>query len=422
MSVTVADRVVYFGGFSTGQLSPRVSPRVSSSHARFWHVRRDDEHLSEPVGGTSRAHGALPPPSSPQLLPLKPREMSTYAGIPEFLLEVSIVVIAVVSLLTNVSVLLCLTQSAELRSHVPGLFILNLSFSNILLAIVNMPATFLGVDQSAKPFGHLFCQAVSFAETFLTTNAMLSMAALSVDRWIAVVFPLSYSSKMRYRDALLIVAYSWLHSLAFSVSQLLMDWGGYSHTYASCTLHLAGEERSMQLAAYTTFTVLFHLSSFALCLFVLCFAYLKVLRVARSHCKRIDVITVQTLLLLVDIHPSVKERCLAEQKKRRQRATKKICIFIGSFILCYSPYVITRLLELLPSMHIPRYIGITTKCLSYAKASSDPFVYCLLRHQYRKVLVSIIGRVLRQDRYSLSAHSISSTLDTADDSCIARIT
>lgn len=222
--------------------------------------------------------------------------------IPDFLLEVSIVVIAVVSLLTNLSVLLCFTQSAELRSQVPGIFVLNLSFSNILLAIINMPATFVGVAKSSKPFGDLLCQAVSFAETFLTTNAMLSMAALSLDRWIAVVFPLSYSSKMRYRDAFLIVAYSWLHSLTFSLTQLLMDWGGYSHVYASCTVHLHGEERT-QLAAYATFTVLFHCSSFAFCLFVLCFTYLKVLRVAKSHCKRIDVITVQTLLLLVDLHP-----------------------------------------------------------------------------------------------------------------------
>ncbi|KAM9362611.1 G-protein coupled receptor 26 [Symphorus nematophorus] len=343
-------------------------------------------------------------------------------SIPEFLLEVSIVVIAVVSLLTNLSVLLCFTQSAELRSHVPGIFILNLSFSNILLTIINMPATFLGVARSAQPFGDLFCQALSFSETFLTTNAMLSMAALSMDRWIAVVFPLSYSSKMRYRDAFLIVAYSWLQSLTFSLTQLLMDWGGYSHTYASCTVHLDGEAERSQLAAYATFTALFHCSSFGLCLLVLCFAYLKVLRVARSHCKRIDVITVQTLLLLVDIHPSVKERCLAEQKKRRQRATKKICIFIGSFILCFSPYVITRLVELVPSVHIPRYWGIAAKCLSYAKTSSDPFVYCLLRQQYRKVLVSIISRFMRKDHYALSIHSTSSTLDTTDDNCINRVT
>lgn len=39
---------------------------------------------------------------------------------------------------------------------------------------------------------------------------------------------------------------------------------------------------------------------------------------------------------------SVKQRCLVEQKKRRRRAIKKICIFIGSFVLCFAPYVITR--------------------------------------------------------------------------------
>ncbi|XP_055014422.1 G-protein coupled receptor 26 [Boleophthalmus pectinirostris] len=341
-------------------------------------------------------------------------------NIPEFLLQVSIVVIAVVSLLTNFSVVLCFMQSSELRSHVPGVFILNLSFSNILLTVINMPATFLGVVEGDTPFGDLFCQGVAFAETFLTTNAMLSMAALSMDRWVAVVFPLSYSSKMRYRDALLIVVYSWLHSGTFSVTQLLMDWGGFSHTYASCTVHLNTEAGSPR-STFATFTALFHSSSFALCLLVLCFAYIKVLRVARFHCKRIDVITVQTLLLLVDIHPSVKERCLAQQKKRRQRATKKIFIFIGSFIFFFSPYVITRLVELVPSVHIPRYWGISSKCLSYAKASTDPFVYCLLRQQYRRALVSVICRVLRQDHYTLSVHSAhSSTLDTSEDNYVIK--
>ncbi|XP_028313794.1 G-protein coupled receptor 26-like [Gouania willdenowi] len=351
-------------------------------------------------------------------------------SIPEFLLEVSIVVIAVVSLLTNLSVVLCFTQSAELRAHVPGIFVLNLSFSNILLAAVNMPATFLGVARSSRPFGDSFCHAVSSAETFISINAMLSMAALSMDRWVAVVFPLSYLSKMRHRDALLIVAYSWLHALSFALTQLMMDWGGYSHTYASCTVHLdrtgdgggGGASQVQVRAAYTAFTALFHCSSFALCLLVLCFAYLKVLRVARSHCKRIDVITVQTLLLLVDMHPSVKERCLAQQKKRRQRASKKICVFIGSFVLCFSPYVITRLVELLPYVHVPRYWGIASKCLFYAKASTDPFVYCLLRQQYRKVLVSVFSRFMTKDKPFLSVHSSSSMLDAIDDVSLTRVT
>lgn len=76
----------------------------------------------------------------------------------------------------------------------------------------------------------------------------------------------------------------------------------------------------------------------------------------------------------------------------------------------------------MPSVHIPRYWGVTTKCLTYAKTSTDAFVYCLLRQQYRKVLVNIIHRVLRKNQYPLSAYSTSSTLDTTDDSCTVRIT
>jgi G protein-coupled receptor 26 len=106
---------------------------------------------------------------------------------------------------------------------------------------------------------------------------------------------------MRYKDAVIMMCYSWLHSLTFSVIALLFSWVDYSHIYASCTLHLSEESDRIK---FTIFTVVFHASSFMLSLLILCFTYLKVLKVARFHCKRIDVITMQTLFLLVDIHPS----------------------------------------------------------------------------------------------------------------------
>ncbi|KAI1883494.1 hypothetical protein AGOR_G00232020 [Albula goreensis] len=138
----------------------------------------------------------------------------------------------------------------------------------------------------------------------------------------------------------------------------------------------------------------------------------------------------QTLFLLVDIHPSyfyvysvdvlcVKQRCLAEQKRRKQRATKKISIFIGSFIVCFAPYVITRMAELLPYVGINRHWGIMSKCLTYSKAASDPFAYSLLRQQYKKVLLGIANRLLRRDLYPSSGHN--SSLDTENDYCLQRI-
>ncbi|KAG5261321.1 hypothetical protein AALO_G00302620 [Alosa alosa] len=337
----------------------------------------------------------------------------------EILLALFIVVVAIVSLLSNLLVLLCFVHSTEIRRQVPGIFTMNLSFCNILITVLNMPSTLVGIIKNQQPFGDCLCHAVSFLETFLTANTMLSMAALSIDRWIAVVFPLSYSTKMRYRDALVMVCYAWLHSLTFSLIALLFSWVDYSHIYASCTLHLSDEKDESARIKFTVFTVAFHASSFMLSLLILCVTYLKVLQVARFHCKRIDIITMQTLFLLVDIHPSVKQRCLVEQKRRKQRATKKISIFIGSFIICFAPYVITRLAELLPFVGVSRHWGIVSKCLTYSKAASDPFAYSLLRQQYRKVLVSVANRLLRRDLYPSSGPN--SSLDTENDYCLQRI-
>ncbi|XP_036618420.1 G-protein coupled receptor 78 [Trichosurus vulpecula] len=333
----------------------------------------------------------------------------------EALLALLLGLVLVVSLLSNLLVLLCFLSSSELRQQVPGLFLVNLSLCNLLLTLLNMPFTLLGLLWRQQPVGDCACQAAGFLETLLASNAMLSMAALSLDKWVAVVFPLSYASKVRGRDAALLLAYAWLHSLAFPLAALVCSWLGYSGTYASCTLHLRVEAERRRFAA---FTVAFHVASFALSLVVLCFTYLKVLRVARFHCRRIDVITMQTLVLLVDIHPSVRQRCLNEQKRRRQRATKKISIFIGSFVLCFAPYVITRLVELLPFITINNYWGVISKCLTYSKAALDPFVYSLLRQQYKKAVINIVNRLLRRDLYPSSGYN--SSLDTENDYCLHR--
>ncbi|OCT96690.1 G-protein coupled receptor 26 [Xenopus laevis] len=333
----------------------------------------------------------------------------------EVLLAIFLIAALVVSLLANLLVVICFLCSTEIRKQVSGIFLVNLSLCNLLMTILNMPSTFLAIVKHQQPFGDSLCQAVGFLETFLTSNTMLSMAALSIDKWIAVVFPLSYTSKMRYKDAVLMMGYSWLHSLTFPLVSYFFSWFDYSSMYASCSLHAKEEADTRR---FMVFTIVFHAATFMLSLLILCFTYLKVLKVARFHCRRIDIITMQTLVLLVDLHPSVKQRCLSEQKRRRQRATKKISVFIGSFVVCFAPYVVTRLIELLPFVKINRYWGIISKCLAYSKAASDPFVYSLLRQQYKNVLLNIVNRVLKRELYPSSGYN--SSLDTENDYCLHR--
>ncbi|KAK0144024.1 G-protein coupled receptor 26 [Merluccius polli] len=324
--------------------------------------------------------------------------------------------IIAVSLLSNVVVLICFLYDPEIRGQVPGIFTLNLTLCNLLLSASNMPLTVAGLvtrghgpGPGGPPTAAAFCQLAGFLDTFLVTNAMLTMAALSVDRWVAVVFPLSYHSRVRRRDAAIALAYTWTHSLCFSAAAARLSWLGYHRLYASCTLcqDEAGDGARAKAGAakaqFAAFTVALHALTFLLTLVVMCATYLKVLRVARSHCRRIDVITMQTLVLLVDIHPSVRQRCLDEQKRRRQRATKKISTFIGTFVLCFSPYVITRILELFYPGPISPHWAVLSKCLAYSKAATDPFVYSLLRHQYRKTCGLLANKILKRNLFNSSS-------------------
>nr|XP_020458166.1 G-protein coupled receptor 26-like [Monopterus albus] len=316
--------------------------------------------------------------------------------------------IIAVSLLSNVVVLICFLYNPEIRKQVPGLFILNLTFCNLLLSVSNMPLTLAGLITTGYPGGSSFCQIVGFLDTFLTTNSMLSMAALSIDRWVAVVFPLSYHSRIRHRDALIALGYTWTHSLCFSTVATFRSWVGYHHLYASCTLcNVKAKGTGTQ---FIIFTVALHSLTFLITLIVLCVTYLKVLKVARFHCKRIDVITMQTLVLLVDIHPSVRQKCLDEQKRRRQRATKKISTFIGTFVVCFTPYVITRIVELFSTESINPQWGVLSKCLAYSKAASDPFVYSLLRHQYRKTYSLLANKILKRSPLNSSSLRVENSI------------
>ncbi|XP_059517766.1 G-protein coupled receptor 26 [Myotis daubentonii] len=312
-----------------------------------------------------------------------------------------------VSLLANALVLLCLLHSAALRRPAPALFTLNLTCGNLLGTVVNMPLTLAAVVAQRQPAGDRLCRLVAFLDTFLASNAMLSMAALGLDRWAAVVFPLRYRARVRPRGAALLVAYTWLHALAFPAAALARSWLGFHAPSASCALCSRRPDERLRFAL---FSGAFHALSFLLALLVLCATYLKVLRVARAHCRRIDVITMQTLVLLVDIHPSVRERCLEERRRRRQRAARKIGTFIGTFVLCFAPYVLTRLVELSATVPIASHWGVLSKCLAYSKAASDPFVYSLLRHQYRQSCKEILTRLfhrrsLRSSGLAGSSHS-----------------
>lgn len=61
-----------------------------------------------------------------------------------------------------------------------------------------------------------------------------------------------------------------------------------------------------------------------------------------------------------------------------------------------------RIVELFPAVPINPHWGIVSKCLAYSKAACDPFVYSLLRHQYKKTCADIVNRLLKRSSLNTS--------------------
>lgn len=67
-----------------------------------------------------------------------------------------------------------------------------------------------------------------------------------------------------------------------------------------------------------------------------------------------------------------------------------------------------RLVELFSTAPIGSHWGVLSKCLAYSKAASDPFVYSLLRHQYRRSCKELLNRIFNRR----SIHSVGLTGDS----------
>lgn len=73
-----------------------------------------------------------------------------------------------------------------------------------------------------------------------------------------------------------------------------------------------------------------------------------------------------------------------------------------------------RIAELFSPGPISPHWGVLSKCLAYSKAASDPFVYSLLRHQYRKTCSFLANKVLKRTPLNSSSLRMESSIRRND--------
>lgn len=186
------------------------------------------------------------------------------------------------------------------------------------------------------------------------TASVLSLAALTVDRFLAISYPVSYRTKLNPKRAGFVAAGIWAFSLSFPFVYLLTGYLTYAFVFAHTVI-------------IATFLVMV-------------FTYVKIFRVFKNQVKEWDTLD----------HSSAKNR---QTVRWEQKVTKTFMIMLALFLACYLPSCICIYITNLCSacscnfIHWARDVHFL---LILANSGVNPFVYAWRFENFRKAFAKIL--------------------------------
>ncbi|XP_032728047.1 galanin receptor type 1 [Lontra canadensis] len=308
------------------------------------------------AGNLSEGNASGPEPPSPEPRPL------FGVSVENFVTLVLFGLIFVFGVLGNSLVITVLARSKPGKPRsTTNLFILNLSIADLAYLLFCIPFQATVYALPTWVLGAFIC---SFTHYFFTVSMLVSiftLAAMSVDRYVAIVLSRRSSSLRVSRNALLGLGFIWALSMAMALPvayhRRLFHWEVSNQTF--CWEQWPNQTHKK---AYVVCTFVF---GYLLPLLLICFCYAKVL----NH-----------------LHKKLKNMSKKSEASKKKTA-QTILVVVVVFGISWLPHHVINLwaefgvFPLTPASFLFR---IAAHCLAYSNSSVNPIIYAFLSENFRK--------------------------------------
>ncbi|XP_034037805.1 histamine receptor H2a isoform X2 [Thalassophryne amazonica] len=292
------------------------------------------------------------------------------------------------------NVLVCMAVCASRRLRcLTNCFIVSLAVTDLLLGLLVLPFSALLELSNDWPLGPVFCNFYISMDIMLCTASILTLLAISVDRYLAVTMPLRYTSLvLPWRVAVAMVSV-WTVSLAVSFLPIHMGWNTVNGTIQNYGPD--APERHCRFELNGPFVLTDSLLTFYLPLLAMCWTYLRILRIARAQAKRIVSTRPTVTTYNCRNNPSTSTTLVLSVTAvalREHKATVTLAAVIGAFVVCWLPYfIVFTILGLrehpdpntVPEFSIVLWLGYTNSAL-------NPILYGALNRDFRSAYICLL--------------------------------
>ncbi|XP_052428999.1 5-hydroxytryptamine receptor 1D [Carassius gibelio] len=193
-------------------------------------------------------------------------------------LETLMVLMSLGAVMGNILVIAIVAATKTFHT-VTSILIINLAISDFLVGIGVMPFVAVSIINNGWVNCNDLCLYVGYTSSVYCTASVLTLAAIALDRYFSIVDCLRYDSRCTIWRTALAVLWIWLQAMVTSCPPLL-GWSNISFVAPmySCAVNWANSP---------SYTVIMASLTFLLPAIVILFCYVKIVRVARYHARRI---------------------------------------------------------------------------------------------------------------------------------------
>ena len=334
--------------------------------------------------------------SAPQA---SPNSTDLFSFSPGFVYPVAAchILIVVVAIIGNLLVCYAILISKNLRNNPTNLFIFSLAVSDLLTVTIAVPFDIEGLFlQWHWKHGEIMCEAWITVYLITVPTSILTLLAVSVDRYKSLSDPLNRFRRSRFmtrKRAFIISLIIWLYSLLIALLPI-MGWRTEERFVYDSVCYFPFPPEYLTLSSSV---------NFILPLLITCAIYIKIYLIARrQHCN-------------FGGAESRKLRSTEEKKvySKNVQAAKTISIFVGAFFCCWVPFSSISMINTLCetcSKHISYEVRILLLMFGYLNSALNPFLFAFRSSRFKATYNMMFKSVKPRPKATIDVSCRRSTL------------
>lgn len=304
---------------------------------------------------------------------------------PDTVLRIALIIsLLCLSLFGNIMLLVVFHRKPQLL-QVANRFIFNLLVADLLQTILVMPCVIVTSLPDIWPLEHGLCGAVVVLMHLFAFAGVNTITVVSIDKYLAIIHPLSYPAKMTPKRGSLLIFFTWILSVLQSTPPLY-GWG-------KVEFDLQNHYCKVLWASSYSYTILSALFSFILPVSIMLACYGMVFRAARRQnalvhpvqangCDRSDGTRSSALNAL--------DKTSHHRPLYHCKAAKVIFAILSSYIISMGPYSVLSIVSSCASTIIPKWVASIVLVLFFLQCCIHPYIYGYMHKSLKKEFLLLL--------------------------------